>query len=319
MPINNKAKTLTIVSRRSRLALRQAEIVKQQLLNLYQDYTIDILGITTAGDEVLDKPLNKLGGKGLFVTELEEYLLQDKADIAVHSVKDLPATLAPGLGLAAILKRADPRDVLLSTNFTSLEDLPVGSVLGTSSLRRQAQALAINPGLVVEPLRGNVETRIQKLLDGKYSAIILAVAGLERLRLLEWLNYPLDTEHILPAVGQGALGIEYKLDNVDIKNLLAPLNDNISAGCIQAERALSAKLDGGCQAPIAGLATYEGGLLTLRGLVAAPDGKKIYTHTHTGQLHEANNIGERVADHLLSLGAADIINALKLTWQNNDW
>lgn len=318
MSINSKKK-LTIVSRKSRLALQQAEIVRQQLLNLYPDYTINILGITTVGDEILDKPLNKLGGKGLFVTELEEYLLRGIADIAVHSVKDLPAVLAEGLGLAAILKRADPRDVLLSQNFSSLQSLPAGSILGTSSLRRQSQALAINSSLVVEPLRGNVETRIQKLLDGKYTAIILAAAGLERLGLSQWLRYPIEVRDILPAVGQGALGVEYKKDNIELKNLLEPLNDDISFACIQAERALSAKLDGGCQAPIAGLATYDGNILTLHGLVADANGKKIYTHMQTGPLHDATKIGELVADHLLSLGAGDIINELKATWQNNGW
>ncbi len=257
-----------IVSRQSKLALQQAEIVKKQLLQFNPQLPIEILGITTAGDQILDQPLNKIGGKGLFVNELEQYLLQHKADIAVHSMKDMPSALANGLAIGAVLKRADPRDVFISKKYADLKDVPAGGIIGTSSLRRQAQVLMLRHDLSIKPLRGNVETRIQKLLNAEYDGIILAAAGLERLGLSEWLQHPFATEHILPAVGQGALAVEYLAANSQIKALLAPLNDKTTAACVHAERAMNAVLDGGCQAPIAGLATIEGDQLTLHGLVA---------------------------------------------------
>ncbi|HSX20055.1 MAG TPA: hydroxymethylbilane synthase [Gammaproteobacteria bacterium] len=311
-------KKITIVSRKSNLALRQADIVKQQLLQLYPTLSIEVLGITTQGDQILDQPLNKIGGKGLFVSELEEHLLQGKAHIAVHSMKDMPARLPAELGLGAILKRADPRDVLISKDYTNIHDLPRGSILGTSSLRRQAQALALNHDLTIKPLRGNVETRIQQMLDGNYTAIILAYAGLERLGLTEWLQHPLDTTHMLPAVGQGALGIEYKLDNTAVKKLIAPLNDELSAACVHAERAMNAVLDGGCQAPIAGLATIKDGQLLLRGLVAEPDGFALFTDMQIGEIHTAHEIGKQVGQQLIAEGAQEILEKCKHQWQGND-
>lgn len=314
-----KNNSITIVSRKSRLALQQADIVKQQLNSLYPEINIEIIGISTSGDETLDKPLHKIGGKGLFVNELENYLLEGRADIAVHSLKDMPATLAPGLALGAILERADPRDVFVSSQYSNLQDLPAGSVVGTSSLRRQAQILAIRQDLEIIPLRGNVETRLQKLASGQYAAIILAAAGLERLGLHQWLNSPLEISSMLPAAGQGALGIEYKSARDDIKLLIEPLNHKETADCITAERAMNAMLDGGCQAPIAGFATVANNVITLRGLVADPDGKTIYGAIETGPVSDAKQIGERLAQHLLNLGAYEIIKRLKKLWQTDGW
>lgn len=306
---------VTIVSRRSRLALVQAGIVQQKLQKIYPKLQVEIIGITTSGDEILDQPLNKIGGKGLFVKELENYLLQNRADIAVHSMKDMPAQLPEGLALGAILSRADPRDVLCSNSHRSLEDLPSGAIVGTSSLRRQAQILAVRKDLKVSALRGNVETRIQKLLSEEYSAIILAAAGLQRLELHQWLQQPLSTELMLPAVGQGALGIEYRAADHAIAQLLAPLNDLDTANCVSAERAMNALLDAGCQAPVAGYATIENSILTLQGLVAEPDGTTIYTAKYSGDPQHAAAIGTQVAQQLIAQGAAKIIQALKLAGQ----
>lgn len=313
---NNK---LTIVSRKSRLALQQANIVKQHLHNLYPNINIEIIGISTIGDQILDQSLNKIGGKGLFVSELENYLLTEQADIAVHSMKDMPSMLAPGLVIGAILERADPRDVFVSEKFTNLQQLPAGSIVGTSSLRRQAQVLAIKNNVEIAALRGNVETRLQKLVAGQYDAIILAAAGLERLGLSQWLKVPLDTAVMLPAVGQGALGVEYNSAREDLKSLLTPLNHAATAICVNAERAMNAALDGGCQAPIAGFATIQADLLTLHGLVASSDGAQILRATQIGPIQDATQIGEKVAQQLLAQGAAIIIQNLKDLSQKDGW
>lgn len=307
---------LTVVSRKSPLALQQADIVKQLLLHFYPGLQINIIGISTSGDEILDQPLNKIGGKGLFVNELEKYLLENKADIAVHSMKDLPAMLHDGLGIGAVLQRADPRDAFVSKRYSSFKDLPIGSVIGTSSLRRQAQILALRPDLIILPLRGNVETRINKMLAGDYSAIILAAAGLQRLGLTQWLQHPFELDYMLPAVGQGALGIEYKLENTELKQLLAVLNDEDCELCLQAERAMNAILNGGCQAPIAGFAYIEKDVLILQGLVAEPDGSLFYKDIGSGPKHSAINIGKNVGKQLIAKGANDVISKLRL---NNAW
>jgi len=311
-------KVLTIVSRNSNLALQQARIVQQQLQDIHPELKIEIIGISTKGDQILDRDLNKIGGKGLFVKELENYLLYGEADIAVHSMKDMPAVLPDGLALGAILKRADPRDVFVSAKYNNLQQLPPGSVVGTSSLRRQAQVLALRSDLQIRSLRGNVETRLRKLESGEYDAIILAAAGLERLGLKQWLNCPLSIDDMLPAVGQGALGIEYRIKDLAIKQLIAPLNDPNSAVCVLAERAMNAKLDGGCQAPVAGFATLNPKGLMLQGLVASPDGKTIYTAQHSASVEEAVALGEHVAQQLSVQGALKIIQSLKLPEQNND-
>ncbi len=302
-----------IVSRRSSLALKQAAIVKQKLLNIYPQMKIEIIGITTTGDEIQDQSLAKIGGKGLFVKELEHYLLAGKANIAVHSMKDVPAELPSGLALGAILPRADPCDVLLSSQNYNLQQLPEGAVIGTASLRRQAQILALRPDLQTHDLRGNIETRIQKLQAGKYAAIILAAAGLQRLGLDQWLNIPLSITEMLPAVGQGALGIEFRCDDLHTQAFIAALNDPTSACCLQAERAMNAELNGGCQAPVAGYAQIENDLLTLRGLVASTDGKIIYRAQHSGAPALAESIGLHVAQDLIAQGARQILDA----WQNS--
>lgn len=306
---------ITIVTRKSRLALQQTEIVKQELLQKHPNLQIEITGISTSGDEILDQPLNKIGGKGLFITELEQYLLQGKADIAVHSMKDMPANLADGLGIGAILTRADARDVFVSKQFATFKDLPAGSVVGTSSLRRQAQILLLRHDLQVKPLRGNVETRLDKMLSGEYAAIILAAAGLERLGLNEWIQQPFDPVHLLPAVGQGAIGIEYKLDNTALKQMLEPLNHVDTALCVHAERAMNAMLDGGCQAPIAGYATITNDTLTLHGKVVDPNGLFIYTDVLSGPKHDAVKIGKAVAEQLIGEGAQELIDKLRHQWQ----
>lgn len=309
-------KKIRIVSRRSKLALRQSAIVQEQLLHVRPDLEIEIIGISTSGDEILDKPLNKIGGKGLFVTELEQYLLQNTADLAVHSMKDMPASMPPELGIGAILQRADPRDVFVSKNFKDIRELPAGSIVGTSSLRRQAQVLALNSAVIVEPLRGNVETRLQKLLDEKYAAIILAAAGLERLGLTQWLQHKLEPTQMLPAVGQGAIGVQFKQTNTELAAILAQLNDPLTAACVYAERAMNAVLDGGCQAPIAGYATVQGGEITLHGLVAEPHAKKIITNIQTGTMQAAEVLGKKVAMQLIAEGALEIIAKAKQDQQN---
>ena len=301
--------TLRIVARKSRLAIQQAEIVKNLLLTIYPELNISISSITTSGDQILDQPLNKIGGKGLFVKELETHLLQNKYDIAVHSMKDMPAALPAGLALGAILQRADPRDVLVSPAKYDLSQLPAGSIVGTSSLRRQAQILSLRPDLRVKDLRGNVETRLNKLVAGDYSAIVLAMAGLERLGLNQWLSCPLTLDTMLPAAGQGALGIEYRIADANIAQLIAPLNHSITATCVYAERAMISKLGASCQAPVGGLASIKDNILTVNGLVGSANGKYIFTAQHSGRPTDAVSIGEQVAAQLLAQGAGEFIHA----------
>lgn len=312
MQVNTR--TIKIVSRQSNLALQQANIVRTKLLGLYPDITIEIIGITTKGDQILDQSLTKIGGKGLFVKELEHYLLDGKADIAVHSMKDVPSRLPEGLALGAILTRADVRDVLVSIENYTIAQLPAGAIVGTSSLRRQSQLLAVRDDLRVADLRGNIETRLKKLETGQYQAIILAAAGLERLQLNTWLQQPLATNIMLPAAGQGALGIEYRSADLNIKQLIQPLNDAATAACVTAERAMNAQLDGGCQAPVGGLATIENNILTLRGLVGTTDGKIIYTAEQSGPVKNADQLGIQVAIRLQQQGADKIIQSLKCLW-----
>jgi hydroxymethylbilane synthase len=311
MQIASHSKPIRIVSRKSRLALVQATLVQQKLQELYPKINTEIIGVSTSGDEILDQPLNKIGGKGLFVKELENYLLDNRADIAVHSMKDVPAALPDGLALSAIMARADPRDVLCSSENHDLLSLPQNAIVGSSSLRRQAQLLAVRPDLTIIPLRGNVETRLQKLEAGEFNAIILAAAGLKRLNLQRWLQQPINVTQMLPAVGQGALGIEHRAADADIAALIAPLNNESTASCVTAERAMNRLLDGGCQAPVAGYATIVHGMLYLSGLVATADGSIIYRAQHKGEVEDALDIGETVATQLIAQGAAEIIQALK--------
>lgn len=307
---------LTIVSRKSNLAMRQSEIVKQQLQKTHK-VDVEIIGISTSGDEILDKSLVAIGGKGLFVNELEQYLLNKKADIAVHSLKDMPAELPTGLAIGAILARDDPRDVFVSKHFNNILELPAGAIVGTSSLRRQAQVLALNHNVIVEPLRGNVETRIAQLLDDKYAAIILAAAGLSRLGLTQWLKNPLEFTTMLPAVGQGAIAVEYRHDDKDVKELLASINDKDTEVCVAAERSLNITLGGSCQAPIAGYAYIENDQITLHAMVALPNGSFVITDMQTASKNKAHQLGIDVASQLIAEGALEIIKNAKQQLQNS--
>lgn len=301
---------LVIASRESRLAMWQAEHIQARLRALYPQLEVSILGMTTQGDQILDKTLNKIGGKGLFVKELEVALAEGRADIAVHSMKDVPMVLPEGFALAAICEREDPRDAFVSNTHASLGALPAGSVVGTSSLRRESQIRARFPHLTVKPLRGNVQTRLGKLDAGEFDAIILAAAGLKRLGLGERITALLAPSDSLPAVGQGALGIEIRADRTDLQALLAPLNDPITWACVSAERAMSRALGGSCQIPLGGFATQEGHMLTLGGFVASPDGKTMLTAAATGPADYADALGRAVAKKLLDQGADDVIAAL---------
>lgn len=303
-------KQLVIATRESALALWQAEHVKARLQALYPDLDIQLLGMTTQGDRILDVTLNKIGGKGLFVKELETALAEGRADLAVHSLKDVPMHLPEGFALAAILQREDPRDALVSNHYASLEDLPAGAVVGTSSLRRESQLRARFPHLVVKPLRGNVQTRLRKLDEGEFDAIVLAAAGLKRLDLTDRIRLELSPEQSLPAVGQGALGIEIRADREDVLALLAPLNDAETAACVTAERAMSRALGGSCQVPLGGYAELQGGMLTLRAFVAEPDGSVVYAAQAQAPAAEAEQLGQQLAAQLSEQGAAAIIAQL---------
>ncbi|MBC6428268.1 MAG: hydroxymethylbilane synthase [Cellvibrionales bacterium] len=298
---------LRIATRESPLALWQAEWVRHQLLRHHPRLAVEIIGMTTAGDRLLDSRLNAAGGKGLFVKELEAALLEERADIAVHSVKDVPADLPAGLELAAICERGEARDALVSDQFVSLRGLPAGAVVGTASLRRRCQLLALRPDLRVRDLRGNLNTRLGKLDAGEYQAIILAAAGLRRLGLAGRIAAVLPAEWCLPAAGQGAIGIECRAADAAVKALLAPLQHAPSAACIRAERALNRRLNGGCQAPIASYAVLAGGQVRLRALVGSLDGGRILRAAGEDLVERAGALGERLADELRAMGAAALL------------
>ena len=301
---------LRIATRKSPLALWQAHYVSDLLKKHHPELTIELVTMTTQGDKILDTPLAKVGGKGLFVKELETGMLEGRADIAVHSMKDVPVEFPAGLHLAVICEREDPRDAFVSNNFESLEDLPQGARLGTSSLRRQSQISALRPDLNIVDLRGNVNTRLKKLDDGEYDAIILAAAGLKRLKFDDRITQSLGTDICLPAIGQGAVGIECRIDDARIMELIAPLNDNKTQIRVLAERAMNARLQGGCQVPIAGYAEYERGLVLLRGLVGQVDGKQIIRGEIAGPPENAEELGMVLAEDLLSRGADKILKEL---------
>lgn len=306
--MNNKK--LVIASRESALAMWQAKHIQQHLQSLYPDYKISIKGMTTRGDQILDKTLSKIGGKGLFIKELEQALQSGEADIAVHSIKDVPMQLPDGFTLAAITKRANPLDAFVSNQYTSLAELPAGAIVGTSSLRREAQIKALYPHLNIQPLRGNVQTRLSKLDQGDYDAIILAAAGLERLEMTDRIKMILSATEILPAAGQGALGIEIAADRQDLYDLLQPLNDSITAACVKAERSLAKALDGSCQVPLAAYCIQEANLLSLRALVASVDGSVILTEQAQAPIDYSDALGRVVARKLADKGACDIIQAV---------
>lgn len=303
-------KTLTIATRKSALALWQAEFVKAELEKHHRDLSVTLLPMTSRGDKILDVPLAKVGGKGLFVKELEHALLNRKADIAVHSMKDVPMDFPEGLGLSVICEREDPRDAMVSSTFPSFAELPQGAVVGTSSLRRQCQLLALRPDLDIRFLRGNVNTRLAKLDTGEYDAIILASAGLIRLGMGDRIADTLPPEICLPAGGQGAVGIECRMDDTATSKLLECLNHTKTAECVLAERAMNRRLEGGCQVPIACYAIHQKEGLWLRGLVGNPDGSEIISREIRGQTHQAESIGIELADKLLAAGAGKILDAV---------
>lgn len=301
---------IRIATRKSPLALWQANFVKQQLMTIHQDLTVELIPMVTKGDVLLDSPLSKIGGKGLFVKQLEQAILDNEADIAVHSIKDIPAQFPTGLTLATICQRDDVRDAFISNQYQCLDDLPDGAIIGTSSLRRQCQLRAKYPHLIIKDLRGNVGTRLAKLDNQEYDGIILAAVGLKRLGLQERIKQYIDTDLILPAVGQGAVGIETRINDETILQLLAPLDDKNSRICIQAERAMNQALQGGCQVPIACQSLLTNNLLTLTGLVGSLDGSTIIKVSLTGAATEAESLGEKLAAKLLAKGADKILAEL---------
>src|SRR5262245_23367306 len=301
---------IRIATRQSALALWQAEYVKSRLEQAHPGLTVTLLPMVSKGDKLLDAPLAKIGGKGLFVKELETAMLENEADIAVHSMKDVPMDFPEGLGLYCICEREDPRDAFVSNHFDSLDALPAGSVVGTSSLRRQAQLLARRPDLKIQFLRGNVNTRLAKLDAGEYDAIILAAAGLIRLGFEARIRSSISVEDSLPAGGQGAVGIECRSADTEIHALLAPLHHPATALRVTAERALNKHLNGGCQVPIACYAVREGGQLWLRGLVGQPDGWLLLRAEARAPIADAEGLGVRVAEDLLAQGAQGILAAV---------
>lgn len=298
---------LRIATRQSPLALWQAHYVKSRLEAFHPGLTVELVPMVTKGDIILDTPLAKVGGKGLFVKELEMALLEGRADIAVHSMKDVPVEFPEGLGLATICEREDPRDAFVSNRFASLDDMPAGSIVGTSSLRRQCQIAERRPDLIIRSLRGNVGTRLSKLDNGDYDAIILAVAGLKRLELEDRIGYALPAEVSLPAVGQGAVGIECRLDDARTRDLLAPLNHAETAIRVSAERAMNTRLEGGCQVPIGSYAEIQDGEIWLRALVGAPDGSQVIRGERRGAAQDAETLGVSLAEELLANGARAIL------------
>lgn len=301
-------KIIRIATRQSPLALWQAHYVQKRLMECHPDLQVELVPMVTRGDIILDTPLAKVGGKGLFVKELELALLDGRADIAVHSMKDVPIAFPDGLGLVTICERDDPRDAFVSSRYENLSQLPRGSIVGTSSLRRQCQLREQRPDLLVRDLRGNVGTRLSKLDNGEYDAIILAVAGLKRLGLESRIRCAMSAEESLPAVGQGAVGIECRLDDDRTRALLAPLNHEETAIRVLAERAMNTRLEGGCQVPIGSYAELEGDSLWLRALVGAPDGSQIIRGERRGNAAEAEKMGIELAEELLDRGAREILD-----------
>jgi hydroxymethylbilane synthase len=300
-------RTIKIATRKSPLAIWQAEFVRDSLLNLHPELNIELIRMTTQGDKILDTPLAKVGGKGLFVKELEHGILAGDADIAVHSMKDVPMAFPAGLHLPVICQREDPRDAFVSNTYASLDDLPMGSRVGTSSLRRECQLRNHRPDLNVLPLRGNVNTRLRKLDEGLFDGIILASAGLKRLGFEDRISEAMAPEQSLPAAGQGAVGIETRIDDTEVTSLLAPLRCPRTWIVVSAERAMNKRLAGGCQVPIAGFALIDGDEVWLRGLVGRPDGSRILTADARAKVEDAEALGEAIAEKLLSQGADKIL------------
>jgi hydroxymethylbilane synthase len=312
MPNSSIPSKIVIATRESVLALWQANFIRDRLAELYPQTEFSIFGMTTRGDQILDKSLSKIGGKGLFIKELEQALEERRADIAVHSMKDVPMELPPGFALAAIAEREDPRDAFVSGHYAGLEKLPAGSIVGTSSLRRESQLRAHFPHLKVQPLRGNVQTRLRKLDEDQFAAIILAAAGLKRLGLGHRITAFLSPELSLPAVGQGALGIECLAERADLIELVRPLHHLQTTQCVEAERAMSRALGGSCQVPLGGFAQITGEVLRLRGFVARQDGTQIISDELSGKPERGADIGTQLARNLKARGAGAILEALEL-------
>jgi hydroxymethylbilane synthase len=305
--------TLRIITRESPLALWQAKLVRESLLGLFADIDVTIVGITTEADKFFDTSLDKLGGKGAFVKELEQALLEDRADIAVHSMKDVVVNLPAGLAIPAILKRAEPGDAYVSNNTDSLDRLPAGSLVGTSSLRRQTQLKACRSDLIIKSIRGNIGTRLRKLDAGDYDALILASSGLCRLGLEQRIRHELDMKLMLPAIGQGALGVEVRENDKDIWKYVQALNDLDTFQCVTAERMVNKCLNGGCHAPIAAYATKQGNVISISGLVGSADGSQIIRSELSGPAATAAELGHRLGQELLERGAEDILAEFRTT------
>ncbi len=301
---------LKIATRQSPLALWQAEYIQQRLEQQYPDLRVELVTFVTQGDKILDTPLAKIGGKGLFVKELEAALLDGRADLAVHSMKDVPMQLPEGLALPVICEREDPLDAFVSNSYAHFDDLPQGAKVGTSSLRRRCQILTQRPDLEVIDLRGNVGTRLSKLDAGQYDAIILASAGLKRLGLSSRIRHTLSHEVSLPAVGQGALGLECRSDDERVLNYLSFLNDEATSICVRAERAFNAYLEGGCQVPIAAFAQLNDEVLHIEGRVGEPNGKQLLVAHQQGSAQQAEDLGVALAQDLLAQGAGELLQAL---------
>jgi hydroxymethylbilane synthase len=308
--MKNAPQKLVIASRESALAMWQAKHIQARLQALYPLCDVQILGMTTTGDQILDSPLARIGGKGLFVKELETALENGSADLAVHSMKDVPMNLPEGFALVATGEREDPRDAFVSNHFSALEELPAGSIVGTSSLRRQSQIQARFPHLKIESLRGNVQTRLRKLDEGQYAAIILAAAGLIRLELGHRIRGFIHPQDSIPAVGQGALGIEINAKRTDLVDILAPLNHVDTQLCVEAERGFSRALAGSCTVPLGAYATRVNDQIHMTGFVASVDGQQMLREHITGGLEDAEALGKTLADKLVSLGADKILSAL---------
>ncbi len=303
-------KILKIATRKSPLALWQAEHVKRQLLQAHSDIDVELVSMQTEGDRFLEAPLIAVGGKGLFIKELEQSILNGEADIAVHSMKDVTIDLPDDLALPVIMKREDTRDVFISNNYKQIEDIPDGTVMGTSSLRRQSQVKALHSGIILKDLRGNVGTRLRKLDEGEYDAIMLAAAGIIRLGLSDRITQLVPHSVLLPAIGQGAIGIECRADDPVVHELILPLNDHDTSLCVQTERAFSRRLYGGCQLPIAGQASITGNKIILHGLVARVDGSEVIKSEQKGSMTDIDDIGITLAETLLERGGDEILKEL---------
>lgn len=300
-------KEINIGTRASLLAVTQSTMIKELIEKQHPGTTVELIKITTKGDKILDVPLAKVGGKGLFVKELEDALLDGRADLAVHSMKDVPTDLPEGLHLGVVTERENPRDAFVSNNYANVSELPQGATVGTSSLRRRSQLAAMRPDLVIEDLRGNVDTRLRKLDEGQYDAIILASAGLNRLGKSDRITSFLEPVDMLPAIGQGALGLELRVDDAELLEGISFLNHPATAVAVEAERAFLLRLEGGCQVPIGAFATAEGDTVTLTGLIASVDGKEILRESATGPGENAAQMGTQLAEKLLEMGGREIL------------